>query len=313
VFDLFAARAEMMSVSDTKKTIFSQSVYFSPLPLDTGESPVDMLNIIWRKNDVFLDVGNYSLGSFIMIAWPLILLFLLIGYIMPDPLLMLSGFVVVGCPVLCFIHSLFQAAPLPIRFNRQRREVCIPKGKDEYWLVPWESVVAASVQGFSISQAGKMTQGLLIVTFKKNRAEVGEEDAFYSWGFNCGGGVAAMQLWECMRSYMEIGPHAVTDNTARFYRPKGILASYAEDVVEAAQRKGWFMAVLWEGFFGLFIFNTLLIDVLERMKLSPSPDLPYPEIIEWSKPLPPDQWTKRSPELEVAIAQREAELGIRSS
>ena len=32
------------------------------------------------------------------------------------------------------------------------------------------------------------------------------------------------------------------------------------------------------------------------------------DIIEWSKPLPPEQWAKRSPELEHAIAKREAEL-----
>ena len=42
--------------------------------------------------------------------------------------------------------------------------------------------------------------------------------------------------------------------------------------------------------------------------LKPPPDLPYPDIIEWSKPLPPEQWAKRSPELEHAIAKREAEL-----
>ena len=48
--------------------------------------------------------------------------------------------------------------------------------------------------------------------------------------------------------------------------------------------------------------------MLQHWKLSPTPDLPYPDIIEWSKPLPPEQWAKRSPELESAIAQREAEL-----
>jgi hypothetical protein len=40
--------------------------------------------------------------------------------------------------------------------------------------------------------------------------------------------------------------------------------------------------------------------------------LPYPDITEWSKPLPPEQWTKRSPELEAAIAQREAELAAQA-
>jgi hypothetical protein len=34
------------------------------------------------------------------------------------------------------------------------------------------------------------------------------------------------------------------------------------------------------------------------------------EIIEWSKPLPLEQWAKRSSELELAIAQSEAELAM---
>ncbi|RMO98475.1 hypothetical protein ALQ33_101421 [Pseudomonas syringae pv. philadelphi] len=105
---------------------------------------------------------------------------------------------------------------------------------------------------------------------------------------------------------MEIGPDAVSDRTSRFNRPKGIWASYLDDLVAAAHRKGWFLALLWEGFFGLFIFNTLLIDVLERWKLSPPPDLEYPDIVEWSKSLPPEQWATPSPELVAALAQQAA-------
>ena len=120
-----------------------------------------------------------------------------------------------------------------------------------------------------------------------------------------------MKVWECMRSYMEVGPEAVADQTARFHRPRGILATYATVIVDAANKRGWFLAVLWEGFFGIFIFNVLLAQALERLKLNPPPDLTYPDIIEWSKPLPPEQWAKRSPELEAAITQREAELATR--
>jgi hypothetical protein len=52
--------------------------------------------------------------------------------------------------------------------------------------------------------------------------------------------------------------------------------------------------------------------VLERWKLNPPPDLPYPGITEWSKPLPPEQWAKRSPELEAAIAKHDAELAAQA-
>jgi hypothetical protein len=170
-------------------------------------------------------------------------------------------------------------------------------------------VTAAATQQSSVSQAGRATMGLLIIGFENPDPQAKEDNKHYSLGFNCGG-TTAMALWECMRSYMEIGPEAVEDQTARFDWSKGIWATYLDDLVKAAKLRGWPLTLLWEGFCGIFIFNTLLIDVLERWKLNPPPDLSYPDIIEWSKPLPPEQWAKRSPELEVAIAEREAELAV---
>jgi hypothetical protein len=55
-------------------------------------------------------------------------------------------------------------------------------------------------------------------------------------------------------------------------------------------------------------FGHLSGEKLQALKLSHPPELLFPDIIEWSKPLPPEQWAKRSPELEAAIALREAEL-----
>jgi hypothetical protein len=59
---------------------------------------------------------------------------------------------------------------------------------------------------------------------------------------------------------------------------------------------------------GLTIFGAPWIAVLLTKKLTHIPDLTAPEVVEWSKPLPPAQWAKRSAELEQAIAEREAEL-----
>lgn len=149
-----------------------------------------------------------------------------------------------------------------------------------------------------------------MVGFKNPDPEAKKGKTDWSMGFSCGGGTTAMALWECMRSYMEIGPEVISDNTRRFNRTKGIWATYVDSVYEAAERKGWFLALLWEGFCGLIVFNTLLIDWVERKKLTPPPDLTDPTIVEWSKPLPPEQWAKRSSELDAAIKQREAELAV---
>ncbi|WP_305955361.1 hypothetical protein [Pseudomonas sp. H9] len=93
----------------------------------------------------------------------------------------------------------------------------------------------------------------------------------------------------------------------------GSLHYFIDYMRDKAKTRGWFLTILWEGFVGIIIFNAPLAVYLQRKKLYPPPDLTYPAIIEWSKPLPPEQWAKRSPELEIAIAEREAELAAQTA
>ncbi|MGY3176488.1 hypothetical protein ACVWYU_005917 [Pseudomonas sp. TE12234] len=295
----------------TKKRLLSRNDYLAPLPIPTGRKPSDVLNVIWRKNEVFLDVGNYSIGSAVMVMWPSLMVFLLMGYITPEPgMIWIAALIIIGIPSMILIHGLFREVPLPVRFNRQRREVCVPRDDGEYWIVPWETVTAAATQQSSVSQAGRASMGLLIIGFENPDPQASEDNKHYSLGFNCGGGTTAMALWECMRSYMEVGPEAAPEAAA--LNSGANLRYYIDYLNDKAKERGWFLTVLWEGIFGIFIFNAPLATYLQRKKLYPPPDLPYPDIIEWSKPLPPEQWAKRSPELEAAIAEREAELAAQA-
>jgi hypothetical protein len=294
----------------TEKRMFSRNDYLAPLPIPTGRKPSDVLNIIWRKNEVFLDIGNYSIGSAVMVMWPGVMLFLGLAYVFDDPDALILGACIMALPIFWLIQGLFREVPLPIRFNRQRREVCVPRNNGEYWIVPWETVTAAATQHSSVSQAGKATMGLLVIGFENPDPQATEDNKHFSLGFNCGGGTTAMALWECMRSYMEIGPEAAPDAAA--LNSGANLRYYIDYMKDKAKERGWFLTLLWEGVFGVFIFNAPLATYLQRKKLYPPPDLPYPDIIEWSKPLPPEQWAKRSPELEAAIAKREAELAAQA-
>ncbi|WP_339069283.1 hypothetical protein WIN67_16335 [Pseudomonas idahonensis] len=293
----------------SQKRIFSRKDYLAPLPVPTGQKPSDMLNIIWRKNEVFLDIGNYSIGSAVMGLWPLVMVFLAMSYFTRNFALdfsqdiLLLGSVITGIPTLLLIYALYRQVPLPIRFNRQRREVCVPREDGEYWIVPWESVTAAATQHSSVSQAGKNTMGLLFIGFENPDPTAKEGNQHFYWGFNCGGGTSAMALWECVRSYMEIGPQSVPDSRVG-------VAPYEETQIGSIimdLRKGNVLGVLW-GIFCITILGTYFAEKLQNLKLSDPPDLPCPAIIEWSKPLPPEQWAKPSPELCAAIAEREAEL-----
>ena len=293
-----------------KKGFLSREDYLAPPAIPTGQPPRDVLNTIWRKNEVFLDIGQYSIGSFVMILWPLVLISVLylyfswtegaIDYFWGSALLI---FLVVGVPLLMLLYSLTKPVPPPTRFNRQRREVCVPQKDGSYWIVPWETVVAQAIAMDSVGRHGKTIQGMLVVGFKNPdpNAKEGERDC--SMGFSCGGGTTAMCLWECIRSYMEIGPKAVPD-TRLGYRP------YEETQIGSiitSLRKGDILDVL-HGLFFVICLGTYFSEKFQNLKLAPPPDLTDPNIVEWSKPLPPEQWAKRSPEWDEAILQREVEL-----
>ncbi|NAT23628.1 hypothetical protein CU665_12400 [Pseudomonas syringae pv. actinidifoliorum] len=284
-----------------QKKLFSQNDYLAPLPLPTGQQPVDSLNIIWRKNEVYLDIGCYSVGSAVMMIWPMMIMFISLAYGLNDIDLLWLGAVITGIPTLMLIQGLLRPTPPPVRFNRQRREVCVRRDNGEYWIVPWESVTAAATQCSSISQAGRVTMGLLFIGFENPDADASEDHRHFSMGFNCGGGETAMALWECMRSYMEIGPEAVPESRigAMPYEKTQIGS------IVTSLRKGDVFDVL-HGLFFITILGTYLAEKLQNLKLSPPPDLEYPDIIEWSKSLPHEQWATPSPELLAALAQQAA-------
>ncbi|KAF0862281.1 hypothetical protein [Pseudomonas sp. LD120] len=305
----------------SQKRIFSRKDYLAPLPVPTGQKPSDMLNIIWRKNEVFLDIGNYSIGSAVMGLWPLVMLFLSVAYVLrniaPDMSVfaLVGGGVITGIPTLLLIYALYRQVPLPIRFNRQRREVCVPREDGEYWIVPWESVTAAATQHSSISQAGKNTMGLLFIGFENPDPAAKEGNQHFYWGFNCGGGTSAMALWECVRSYMEIGPEALPitndfEGGRERLRGKSVFWGICRDYLDGIRQHLMAQEIgqaVWLVIAAVLLGAPLAM-MLQTWKLSPPPELPYPTIIEWSKPLPPQQWAQPSPELCAAIAEREAEL-----
>ena len=296
----------------SQKGFFSQNEYFAPLAVPTGEVANDVLGSVWIKNDVYMDVGLFAIGQAIVVLWVNILIFTAVAFFWGDWDVLYLGVILFAYPIYLLVTVLKKPVPLPARFNRQRREVCVPINASEYWIVPWETVVAQATECYSMTQAGKYsTGGGLLVVFKNPDPEADEKVKYCRFSFASGSTRASKMVWECMRSYMEIGPDAV--DTPPQYHPytKGVLATYWEQLGEAASRKGWPLALLWEGFFGVFVFNVLFISAVHKLKLNPPPDLTWPEIVEWSKPIPPEQWAKRSPELEAAIAQREAELALR--
>lgn len=48
---------------DVKEGFLWQQEHLAPLPIPTGQPASDLMNIIWRKNDVYLDIGSFTMGA----------------------------------------------------------------------------------------------------------------------------------------------------------------------------------------------------------------------------------------------------------
>ena len=313
---------------DIERGFLRQQEHLAPLPIPTGQTPQDLLNIIWRKNPVFLDIGSFTMGGGWMTLYAMSLIFVA-ATLWPS----LHGFYWLSLPPLALFCALMGTLwylfikqwrkPLtpPLRFNRQRREVCVTEPDGNYWFVPWESVHAVSPSALSLNTGGASKQGALILWLPLKGQEheaYAENKPGWVMVLNTGGGIGSMAQWECIRSFMEIGPEAVPDTTREDAYEKVQRGGYLGAWIEAFKqlfrelKQGRFGAACMT-VLGLTIFGLPWIAVLIIRKLANIPDLTAPEAVEWSKPLPPEQWAKRSPELERAIAEREAELAASSA
>lgn len=48
---------------DTKQGLLWKQEHLAPLPIPTGQPASDLMNIVWRKNQVFLDIGSFAMGG----------------------------------------------------------------------------------------------------------------------------------------------------------------------------------------------------------------------------------------------------------
>ncbi|PKM29691.1 MAG: hypothetical protein CVV07_08265 [Gammaproteobacteria bacterium HGW-Gammaproteobacteria-11] len=291
--------------------------YLSPLPIPTGQPASDILSLIWRKNDTYLDIGSLSLAASWAMNHVLSIIFLCstIYALLLGSYILAAGVFLLGLVLTGFGWSLFvglYSRPLapPLRFHRQRREVRITTPDGEEWTVPWERVHALAPSATMIGQFGAAQMGGLILWFPYAH----EIDHPYhkkkeGWVMMAspGPGIAAMRQWECIRSFMEVGPEAVPEPMQDF-RDKSLKDIFLDGFNEAREKHGFVVAVLWDIGVWCVLFNIMTYHWLHRRKFAVIPDLESPEGIAWSQPLPPEQWAKQSPELEAAIAEREQDL-----
>lgn len=301
---------------EVKAGLLWKQEHLSPLPIPTGEPSSDVLGMIWRKNATYLDIGSLSLSGGWMTLYSMSLIYAGVAMYMLIHSVYLGVFLIalIGGGMMGFLWKGYIKAyhrPLmpPLRFHRQRREVRIVTPEGEEWTVPWERVHAIAPSATMLGQFGAAKTGGLLLWFPfKDQIDEPFHMNKEGWAImvSPGPGIAAMRQWECIRSFMEVGPEAVPEPIS--VGDKKLRDIFVEEFRKARQHHGLFLTLLWDVGIGQILFNPMGYHWLHKKKFAVIPDLTSPESLAWSQSLPSEQWAKRSPELELAIAEREQDL-----
>ncbi len=193
----------------------------------------------------------------------------------------------------CFIHAVYPHSTIPpTRFNRQRREVAyFAKRGEPPRFIPWEDVIACVSSSMVATEYGTQQKFALMIGLRD--ASDGQVVWLTVPSYTLG---MAVGEWEAIRAYMEEGPSAL---------PLPMMGENMEEgTVEFFHmcRKGY----RYDHWYIRYLFGFLLIQFCSGWTLpcriaawvERLPKKAFPKtVLDWSKPLPPEQWQSPSDEL----------------
>lgn len=301
---------------DSEQQLGFETFYLAPKPLPTGQVPFSAQQMHREVNECYLDFamggGNrefaarVALGTLNLITLVLVFTALLIAWggmqywgkpFWETLLTTLFNWLSIGIVsffALMFASIIAHAAyketrTPPIRFNRQRREVCYVPAEGKPVFIPWEEVIACVAVEQVVTQYSATQQFSLRLGFHDTTNEQ------MHWVTHAHASLMfAVSEWEALRIYMEQGPAALPPAPPREHEEGTREYFYfARDTYKECHGvisySGWWLLQLFTG----WTIPCYIGEWFERL-----PKAGFPKAVhEWSKPLPPEQWARPSEEL----------------
>lgn len=315
---------------ECRSGIEGKTLFLSPKPYPVPVAPYD-----YGANVVAMDRCNLDLGKApgAVFPWQALigipfLIFLVFGVLSPIGMAMLGigtddpsvfidiakrqldFFLLVGVgggfAMFAIINNAIRksikqkAQDIPVRFNRQRRQVCfVPEGRTDPVVVDWEDLRAWVGDYASVMQGGVLKHHCLGFSFRDKAS--GEE---YTIEFTSTGLPMAFGTWELIRSFMDFEIHSLRDTLesgdvgrddqkgmegVAFFKAKHrrLHSRFKQGEVGLFYVLGWYlyhMATLWT------VPNRKVeweVKEVARLKQDNVPE----EMERWSAPLPESEWT----------------------
>jgi len=349
-------RSQRPSAGELRVRGLNETLFLAPLPVYTGQVPVSRRNFS-AMNETYLELGgsNYGmveLGKRLAIQiWmvlctaffvPVLICLWLVAFSPPEidrkffdivgdaVQVFATGSLLFIIPVGAFIYGMLSnvrtlAKSYPVRFNRQRREVCyIDDTTHRVLIVPWESVVAWVARSQGVTSYGAMRD----YTFGMGLEDEARDTVQFILSAQPSD-AHALGMWTAIRNYMEEGELVDTPNpmlsalsitlsedelkpyeglhTFEIERLDARFMGDLDDGMDDAYRKRYGYPqptrwpLRWWYVRRVLTFWKMPYLIAEWAHRKGRPTLPQ-SVQAWSRPLPPEQWAQPSPALQKANA-----------
>ena len=308
--------ARLPRAGDSEQQLGFETLYLAPKPLPTGQAPFSAQQMHREVNERYLDfamgggtrefAARVTLGTLNLIILVLVFTALLVAWggvqhwgkpFFETLLTTLFNWLFIG--IVSFFTLMFtsiiayaaykETRTPPIRFNRQRREVCYVPAEGKPVFIPWEEVIACVAVEQVITQYSATQQFSLRLGFHDATNEQ------MHWVTHAHANLMlAVSEWEALRVYMEQGPSALPPTPPREHEEGTLEYFYfARDTYKECHGfisySGWWLLQLFTG----WTIPCYIGEWFERL-----PKAGFPKAVhEWSKPLATDQWARPSEEL----------------
>jgi hypothetical protein len=347
-------RSQRPRAGEIRAKGLNETLFLSPLPVYTGQAQSSRRNFS-EMNDTYLELGGNNWGMVeqgkLLAAGIWILLTIAIiapvsiciwlalfnppgidrrffdivgGAVQVFSIGALLGILPFGAFVYGMLSSVYESAKTyPLRFNRQRREVCYVDDKTHRVLiVPWESVVSWVSNTQGVTSYGATRQ----YTFGMGLEDKAQDKVQFLL-LPQASDAHALGMWTSIRNYMEDGQLVDTPNPMlaalglipsgdrlkpyeglhtfeierEDARAMGSLDEGGDDLTpEERERYGYSKKSRWPLRFWylrrVLVFWKMPYLLAEWAHRKGRPTLP-PQVQAWSQPLPAEQWAKPSPAL----------------
>jgi len=226
-------RSQRPRAGEIRAKGLNETLFLSPLPVYTGQPQSSSRNFS-NMNDTFIELGGSNWGmveqgkilaagiwmmlTTAFIAPVLICIWVTIASppefnvrfsdIIGDSIhVFASGSLLLLIPIGAYLYGMLSsvyaaAKSYPIRFNRQRREVCYVNSKTHRVLiVPWESIVAWVSNSQGVTSYGATRQYTLGMGLEDE-----EQDSVQFLLLSQPSDAHSLGMWASIRNYMEDGP-----------------------------------------------------------------------------------------------------------